>query len=58
MSQFLKPVILDESTEGGGDPWFNRITALSEVEGESRETVSSRGFLDPVSRPGPRAWPG
>jgi hypothetical protein len=34
-SQFAEPVIPDESASGGRDPWFDRLTTLSEVEGES-----------------------
>ena len=38
MSQFAEPVIPDESASGGRDPWFDRLTTLSEVEGESSES--------------------
>ena len=43
MSQFAEPVIPDESTQGGRDPWFDRLTTLSEVEGESSE-ISMTSF--------------
>jgi hypothetical protein len=36
VSQFAEVVIPDESAYGGRDPWFDRLTTLSEVEGESR----------------------
>ncbi len=47
MSQFTELVIPDESASGGRDPWFDRLTTLSqteglttlsEVEGESSES--------------------
>ena len=37
VSQFSKAVIPDEHPSGGRDPWFDRLTTLSEVEGESNE---------------------
>jgi hypothetical protein len=36
VSGYLKSVIPDEFTRGEGDPWIDRLTTLSEVEGESR----------------------
>jgi hypothetical protein len=38
MSQFAEPVIPDERRLAGRDPWFDRLTTLSEVEGESSES--------------------
>jgi hypothetical protein len=35
MSQFAEPVIPDEFRLAERDPWFDRLTTLSEVEGES-----------------------
>ena len=35
MTQLHNPVILESA--GGGYPWFDRLTTLSEVEGESRK---------------------
>jgi hypothetical protein len=35
MSQFAERVIPDESDCGGRDPWFDRLTTLSAVEGVS-----------------------
>ena len=35
MSQFAESVIPDELLFAGQDPWFDRLTTLSEVEGES-----------------------
>jgi hypothetical protein len=43
MSQFAEPVIPDESAYGGQDPWFDRLTTLSKVEGESSE-ISMTSF--------------
>jgi hypothetical protein len=37
-SQFAQPVIPDERRFAGRDPWFDRLTTLSEVEGESSES--------------------
>ena len=42
MSQFAEPVIPDEAAKGGRDPWFDRLTTLSKVEGESSESDESR----------------
>jgi hypothetical protein len=36
------------------DPWFDRLTILSEVEGESREVAENPIILDPGSHPAPR----
>jgi hypothetical protein len=44
-------VIPDEFRFAERDPWFDRLTTLSEVEGESRKLLSSHLFLDPGSRP-------
>jgi hypothetical protein len=38
MSQFAGTVIPDERRFAGRDPWFDRLTTLSEVEGESSES--------------------
>ncbi len=35
MSQLAEPVIPDELRFAGRDPWFDRLTTLSKVEGES-----------------------
>ena len=53
-SQFYKTVIPGEPNDVGRDPWFDRLTTLSEVEGESREAVGNRIILDPGSHPAPR----
>jgi hypothetical protein len=45
MSEFAEPVIPDESAYGGRDPWFDRLTTLSEVEGESSESDELRCSL-------------
>jgi hypothetical protein len=37
----------------GRDPWFDRLTTLSEVEGESRKIGENQIILDPGSRPAP-----
>jgi hypothetical protein len=42
MSQFTEPVIPDERRFAGRDPWFDRLTTLSEVEGESSESDGLR----------------
>jgi hypothetical protein len=34
-SQFTEPVMPDERRLVGRDPWFDKLTTLSEVEGES-----------------------
>jgi hypothetical protein len=54
LSQSLSNVIPDESAGDGRDPWFDRLTTLSEVEGESRELKLLQLFLDPGSRPAMR----
>jgi len=38
----------------GRDPWFDRLTTLSEVEGESSKTAENQIILDPGSHPAPR----
>jgi hypothetical protein len=38
MSQFAEPVIPDKLRFAERDPWFDRLTTLSEVEGESSES--------------------
>jgi hypothetical protein len=45
MSQFTEPVIPDERRFAGRDPWFDRLTTLSEVEGESSESDELRHSL-------------
>jgi hypothetical protein len=35
----------------GRDPWFERLTTLSEVEGESRKIGRNQIIVDPGSRP-------
>jgi hypothetical protein len=37
LSPLAKGVIPDESAFGGRYPWFDRLTVLSKVEGESSE---------------------
>jgi hypothetical protein len=61
VSQFDKAVIPGEpnpvSSTGqacGRDPWFDRLTTLSEVEGESRKVAENQILLDPGSHPAPR----
>jgi hypothetical protein len=38
----------------GRDPWFDVLTTLSEVEGESMEITKNQVILDPGSLPAPR----
>ncbi len=38
----------------GRDPWLDRLTTLSEAEGESRKIAGTRIILDPGSHPAPR----
>ena len=40
MSQFNKTVIPGEPNGFGRDPWFDVLTTLSEVEGESRRMTN------------------
>jgi hypothetical protein len=56
MSQFEKTVIPrrrrrdlrpGEPKDGERDPWFDRLTTLSEAEGESSEVAEDRNILDP-----------
>jgi hypothetical protein len=54
----LKPVIPDERRAAERDPWFDKLTTLSKVEGESRKTGLSRNLLDPGSRPVSRGLAG
>jgi hypothetical protein len=42
-------VIPDEFRFAERSPWFDRLTTLSEVEGESRKLLASHLFLDPGS---------
>jgi hypothetical protein len=45
MSQPTEPVIPDELRFEERDPWFDRLTTLSEVEGESSESsIQSNPF--------------
>jgi hypothetical protein len=60
-SQFNKTVIPSEPASlprtrygVGRDPWFDRLTTLSEVEGESRKIAENKIILDPGSHPAPR----
>jgi len=39
--QYLKPVIPEEQCAAKQDTWFDRLTTLSGVEGESRKWASS-----------------
>jgi hypothetical protein len=45
VSQLTEPVIPDELRFAERDPWFNRLTTLSEVEGESSESDALRHSL-------------
>ena len=45
MSHFAEPVIPDELRFAGRDPRFDRLTTLSEVEGESSECDELRYSL-------------
>jgi hypothetical protein len=54
VSQFQKTVIPGEPKDLGRDPWFDRLTTLSEVEGESRKLLENQTILDPGSHPAPR----
>ena len=47
MSQSDRTVIPGEPKDGGRDPWFNTLTTLSEVEGESRKVAENQIILDP-----------
>jgi hypothetical protein len=66
VSQFEKSVIPSEPTPAssagqalyrvrgglvGRDPWFDRLTTLSEVEGQSRKVTDDQIILDPGSHP-------
>ena len=56
MSQFAEHVIPDERRFVGRDPWFDRLTTLSEVEGESSEcSMTSFGVWFPAFA---RTWSG
>jgi hypothetical protein len=52
--QFDKNVIPGEPKDCGRDPWFDRLTTLSKVEGESRNIAENQNILDPGSHPAPR----
>ena len=41
VSQFDEAVIPGEPNDCGRDPWFDRLTTLSEVEGEPREAADN-----------------
>jgi hypothetical protein len=51
MAQFKKTLIPGEQSDLERDPWFDRLTTLSEVEGESRKLVANRTVLDPPPTP-------
>ena len=51
VSSFDKTVIPGEPKDFGRDPWFGRLTTLSEVEGESRKVAQNQNILDPGSHP-------
>jgi hypothetical protein len=53
-SQFDKTVIPGEQNDFERDAWFDRLTTLSEVEGESRKLAENQIVLDPGSHPAPR----
>ena len=46
VSQFDKTVIPGEQNDVKQDPWFDKLTTLSEVEGESRELAENQIILD------------
>jgi hypothetical protein len=46
-----KTVIPDEPKDLGRDPWFDRLTTRSKVEGESRKLFGNQTILDPGSHP-------
>ena len=46
VSQFDKTVIPGEHNDVERDPWFDKLTTLSEVEGESRELAENQIILD------------
>ncbi|MGD9077053.1 MAG: hypothetical protein PVJ69_17675 [Desulfobacteraceae bacterium] len=47
-----EPTSLSRARYGGGrDPWFDRLTTLSEAEGESRKPAENQIILDPGSHP-------
>jgi len=48
MSQIAEPVIPKESACGGRNPSFDRLTTLSEVEGESSESDELRHSVSRV----------
>jgi hypothetical protein len=54
VAQFNKTVIPGEQSHLGRDLGFDRLTTLSEVEGESRKLEVNRTVLDPGSHPTPR----
>ncbi|MGD9031576.1 MAG: hypothetical protein PVJ69_15730 [Desulfobacteraceae bacterium] len=51
VSLFNQTVIPGEPKDVGRDPWFDRLTTLSEVEGESRKIREAQIILDPGSHP-------
>jgi hypothetical protein len=46
VSQFVNTVIPGEPNAVGRDLWFDKLTTLSEVEGESRKTAENQIILD------------
>jgi hypothetical protein len=52
--QFHKPVIPGEPNDCGRDPGFDKLTTLSEIEGESKSRAENRIILDPGSHPASR----
>jgi hypothetical protein len=52
-SQFDKTVIPGEHNDVERDPWFDKLTTLSEVEGDSRKLPGNQVILDPGSHPAP-----
>ncbi len=49
--QFQTSVIPGEPKHFWRDPWFDKLTTLSEVEGESSKLVDKQTILDPGSHP-------
>jgi hypothetical protein len=49
VSQFDKTVIPDERCYASQDLWFDRLTTLRDVEGESRKPGENQIILDPGS---------
>jgi hypothetical protein len=44
---------IGQNCHSGRDPWFDKLTILSEAEGESRKVEEDQVILDPGSHPPP-----